>query len=98
MSDSQSFLRIPAIEDNALREQRLKMWLSADFRPVVAVGSGPEPGILRMHKGRVYVGIVLDYNLPERSGTKTDKFLLRKDVVGRSSDMFRKIRRFLYAP
>ena len=67
--------RILIIEDDANREARLKSWLPADVRAVVATSAGKAIGILRRDSGVVYAGIVLDFDLQLRRATASDLLL-----------------------
>ena len=76
-----SFLRLLIVEDNLEREQQLRARLPVDIKLVVATSAGKAMGVLRLDKGRVYAGIVLDHDLQERSAPEADPFLSGKDVV-----------------
>jgi hypothetical protein len=67
--------RILIIEDDANREARLKSWLPAEVRAVVATSPGKAIGILRRDSGVVYAGIVLDFDLQLRRATASDLHL-----------------------
>lgn len=73
--------RILIIEDDPNREARLKSWLPADVRAVVAASAGKAIGILRRDSGVVYAGIVLDFDLQLRRGTASDLHLSGRDVA-----------------
>ena len=73
--------RILIIEDDPNREARLKSWLPADVRAVVAASAGKAIGILRRDSGLVYAGIVLDFDLQLRRGTASDLHLSGRDVA-----------------
>lgn len=69
------------IEDDANREARLKSWLPADVRVVMATSAGKAIGILRRDSGAVYAGIVLDFDLQLRRATASDLHLSGRHVV-----------------
>jgi len=69
------------IEDDSDREERLKSWLTDDFRPVVAQSAGAALGILSRDRGDVLKGIVLDHDLEKRTLTEADNKLNGHDVV-----------------
>jgi hypothetical protein len=55
--------------------------LPGDIRPVIAASAGRALGILRMDRGRIYAGIVLDHDLQERAASDVDQSLSGKEVV-----------------
>ncbi len=73
--------RILIVEDDSRREQTLRAWLPADFRPVVATSAGAAIGILRLDAGRVYAAIMLDHDLQARRASEADLHLSGSDVV-----------------
>jgi CheY-like chemotaxis protein len=74
-------LRILIVEDDPLREQRLRTWLPPDVKCVVAPTAGAAIGILRHDSGRVYAGVLLDHDLQARRQAESDKWLCGQDVV-----------------
>jgi CheY-like chemotaxis protein len=79
--DQASALRVLIVEDNPDRENCLRSWLPPDVRPVVATSAGRAVGILRLDRGTVYAGVVLDHDLQERKAAETDRYLSGQDVV-----------------
>ena len=69
------------IEDDPEREEKLKFWLTKDFRSIVAQSAGSALGILARDKGSILKGIVLDHDLEKRPLTTADKKLDGHDVV-----------------
>ena len=74
-------IRILIIEDDPVREARLRSWIPLDITAVVASSAGGAIVILKRDKGAVYTGIVLDHDLGKRPATDTDLRLCGKDVV-----------------
>jgi len=77
----QSILRILFVEDNLEREKIFRSWLPDDILPVFAVSAGQALGVIRRDRGRVYAGIALDFDLPERARTSDDKYRSGRDVM-----------------
>lgn len=75
------FFRILIVEDNVGRIHRLKLWLPDDVRLVWVSSAGKALGMLRLDKGNVYAGIMLDHDLTERTLTEADRRLSGRDVV-----------------
>ena len=73
--------RILVVEDDPAREQRIRSWLPADFRPVVATSAGAAIGILKRDGGAVYSAILLDHDLQSRRASDRDKLLNGEDVA-----------------
>ena len=69
------------IEDDSVREEKLKSWMTSDFRPIVARSAGSALGILSRDRGDVLKGIVLDHDLEKNTLTEADKKLDGHHVV-----------------
>ena len=76
-------MRILIIEDNTQREELIRSWVPPDVRTVIARSAGRAIGILERDRGRVYSGIVLDYDLQEKAATEADRYLSGQDLVDR---------------
>lgn len=76
-----SCLRLLIVEDDPAREQRLREWLPEDIKPVVATSAGKALGVIRLDRGRVYAGIVLDHDLQGRRAADSDLHMSGQDVV-----------------
>lgn len=72
-------IRLLIIDDDAIRAEKLRSWLPAETKPVVARSAGAAIGTLRLDRGLVYAGIVLDYHLEGESSERAD--LTGQDVV-----------------
>lgn len=73
--------RILIVEDDAVRERRIRSWLPAGWRAVVATSAGAAIGTLRLDRGRVYSAIALDHDLQARRASDRDLHLSGEDVA-----------------
>lgn len=73
--------RILVVEDDPAREQTIRSWLPTDIRPVLATSAGAAIGTLRLDRGAVYAGIMLDHDLQSRRAGGHDEHLCGQDVV-----------------
>ena len=74
-------IKLLIIEDDPVREERLRSWLRHGFSAVTAASAGRAIGILKRDRGSVYSGIVLDHDLEKRIATEADCTLNGNDVV-----------------
>jgi CheY-like chemotaxis protein len=81
MAESQPFLRVLIIEDDARRVEQLCAWLEADVRPVVAAGPGRALGILSRDRGTVYAGILLDQDIQSPDASSGEETFGENAVV-----------------
>ena len=69
MNGTDQTVRFLLIEDNLDRITKIKSWIPAQVRCVVANSAGKAIGILQRDCGRLFAGILLDHDLNEQALT-----------------------------
>ena len=73
--------RLLLVEDDLGRVQEFRSWLPARVRLVWAQSAGAALGLIRRDRGHVYGGVLLDYDLNQRTITEDDETLSESDVT-----------------
>ena len=73
--------RLLLVEDDLGRVQEFRSWLPARVRLVWAQSAGAALGLIRRDRGHVYGGVLLDYDLNQRTITEDDETLSGSDVT-----------------
>jgi CheY-like chemotaxis protein len=74
-------LLILMVEDRPARVSLVKTWLPEDMRVVQAPSAGTAIGMLRLDRGRVYAGVMLDHDLNASQRGGIDDTLTGRDVA-----------------
>lgn len=74
-------LRILVVEDDDGRVAWLRERLPEDVHLVVASSAGRAIGLLRLDRGHVYAGVMLDHDLQGHVATEADKQLSGTEVL-----------------
>jgi len=73
--------RILIVEDSLARMERLNEWLPDGVRLINARSAGVAIGMLKRDPGKVYQGIMLDYDLQSRAVVQSDLGMSGNDVM-----------------
>ncbi|MEE2829157.1 MAG: cyclic-phosphate processing receiver domain-containing protein [Myxococcota bacterium] len=74
-------LRLLLVEDSAIREERIRLWLPPEVHMVWAKSAGAAIGVLQRDRGRTYAGLRLDHDLQQQVRGGADGELTGQDVV-----------------
>jgi CheY-like chemotaxis protein len=81
MKKAQSVFRILIVEDDPVRIEILQSWLPENTTSVSATSTRRAIGVLERDRGRVYAGILLDYDLEKQAATDADTALSGSHIV-----------------
>ena len=73
--------RLLLVEDNAARVRDFRAWLPSWVHLVWAQSAGGAIGLIRRDRGHVYGGVLLDYDLQQRTMTEDDESLSGSNVA-----------------
>jgi CheY-like chemotaxis protein len=83
MNSSTSAPRLLVVEDNADRIELFKQWIPDHVRVTWALSAGRAMRIVELDAGKVYQGILLDFDLGDQKANPDEAGLSGRDVAKR---------------